>query len=141
MPEMKLPEPYDGRPVVKTTVAIKKAGDGLSQAMATDAQTLHIGERLTVVLEVDVSSVKHAPLDKDDLSGPLVLTYTLSATSRATIVDDRLVSAALEAQQKRNDEAAGRPQLDLDTADSIPAALADDDDPSVPSPGMEPAPA
>lgn len=136
MPEMNLPEPFDGRAVVKTTVKIKNAGDGLSKAMAADAQTIHLGERLTVVLEVDCSGVDVRPLDKDDLSGPVTVAYVLSATSKATIVDDKLVRAALDAQQKRNDEAAGKPQMDFPDAEA-PAALAPDDDPSVPSPGMQ----
>jgi hypothetical protein len=136
MPDMKLPAPYDGQAVVKTTVKVRNAGDGLSQAMATDAQTLHMGEKLTVVLEVDVTGVDVRPLDKDDLKGPLVVAYVLSATSRATIIEDSLVAAALEAQQKRNDAAAGKPQLDLDSADGIPAELDPDDDVNVTSPGL-----
>lgn len=141
MPEPRLPDPYDGLPIVKVTAALKGAGDGLSKAMSTDAMTLHHGDKLTAVIEVGVASTTIKPLDPEDPTGPQVAVYTLQASGRATFVDAALeadVAKLLDAQAKRNDEARGRPQLPLD-GDS-PAALAPGDDPSVPSPGVVKAP-
>jgi hypothetical protein len=141
MPEMRLPDPFDGRPITKTSVSLRNAGDGLSKALAADAMVLHIGDELTVAMKVVVKGVGIDPLDDDNpATGPLGLSYVLKAGGRATILEDELVEAALEAQQKRNDAAAGKPQIEFPDAEA-PPVLDADDDPSVPSPGMEPAPA
>lgn len=118
MPDPKLPEPYDGQPVIKTTVKITRAGDGLSEALATDQQTLHLGEKVTVVLETEVVGVNIKPLDKETPSGPLVAQYVLAATDRATIADGEDIEAMLVEQQKRNEQAKGIHQLPMD--DDVP---------------------
>lgn len=146
-----LPDPYDGQPIVKVTTQVTNAGDGLSKAMATDALRLHMGEPVTLLLDAEVAGVNVRPLDKEDPKGPLVATYVLRASGRATFVDptDGTVQAMLDAQQKRNDEAAGRQQLPYDSATDDPArpsaalaAPADGDDwdgePSPGDPGYDP---
>jgi hypothetical protein len=135
MPEMHLPEPYDGSPVVKTVVKVTKTGDGLSKAVAAQPMTLHHGDEVDVVIRCTVASTTLKPLDPDaDPRGPQVAAYDLQGGGKATILDvgDNAIAALYEAQEKRNDEAAGKPQL----------PLAPGDDPSVPSPGVltQPAP-
>jgi hypothetical protein len=130
MPEMKLPAPYDGLPVVKTVVKIRKVGDGLSKAASTDPMTLHHGDEVDVIVRCVVASTTLKPLDDESPRGPQVACYDLEGTGKATIVDigDQAITALLDAQQKRNDEAAGRPQL----------PLSPDDDTSVPSEAIDP---
>ena len=140
MPEMTLPDPYDGLPIVKVAAALKGAGDGLSKALATGAMKLHHGDRLIAILDVEVSETSIKPLDKEEPRGPQQAKYTLVADGRATFVDEALradVNQLLDAQAKANDAAAGRPQLPLEGPDAIPAALDPADDPERPSPGME----
>jgi hypothetical protein len=97
--------------------------------MTTDAVQLRLGDQLTVIMDVEVAGVDLRPLDKDDPAGPLVAQYVLRAGGRATIVDadDGTVAAILDAQQKRNDDAAGKPQLPYDSST---------DDPNRVSPGL-----
>jgi hypothetical protein len=143
MPEPKLPGPFDGRPIVKVTTALRGAGDGLSKAMATDAMRIHHGERLTALVDVVCLGTHIKPLDNEDPSGPQQAVYQLVATGRATFVGPELapdVAKLLDAQEQRNDEARGRPQLPMDTSQA-PAALAEGDDPSVPSPALGAPPA
>lgn len=123
-----LPDPYDGQPIVQVSPKVTNTGDGLSKSMTTDAVQLRLGDQLTVIMDVEVAGVDLRPVDKDDPAGPLVAKYVLRAGGRATIVDadDDTVAAILDAQQKRNDEAAGKPQL----------PLAEGDDPSRVSPGL-----
>jgi hypothetical protein len=109
MPERRLPDPFDGQPIVKTTVALRDVGDGLSEAVATDAQVLHSGETVTVVIEARVDHFVIKPLDKDDPGGPLVLGYVLKGTDRATITgaQEQVLAQLLDAQQQRNEQARG----------------------------------
>jgi hypothetical protein len=128
MPEMHLPEPYDGSPVVKTVVKVTKTGDGLSKAVGTMPMTLHHGDEVDVVIRCTVASTTLKPLDPEDPRGPQVAAYDLQGGGKATILDvgDDTISALYAAQEKRNADAAGTPQL----------PLADGDDPAVPSPGV-----
>jgi hypothetical protein len=111
MPDPRLPDPFDGQPIVKTTVSIRNAGDGLSEALATDQQTLHMGERVVVVLEARVAGANVAALDEDDPGGALKITYVLKATERATLSaaegEHDVLGKLLDAQQQRNEEAKG----------------------------------
>lgn len=137
MPEPRLPDPFDGRPITKVTTSIKGAGDGLSKALATDAMTLHHGDKLTAVLDVVCVATKVSPLDAETPEGPQQVQYELKATGRATFVDSALqadVDNLLDAQERRNAEHRGTPALpDVGT---IPTGLAPGDDGSAPSPSL-----
>ncbi len=45
---------FDGRDVIKTTIAITKAGDGLSDALKVDPQEFSLGDEVVVVLKCEV---------------------------------------------------------------------------------------
>lgn len=90
--------PFDGRPVVRTTIAVTNAGDGLSEALAVDPRELHHGERVFVVLECEVAKVTFTPVrGATDL---LVRVHTLRAGG-ATMVDPETVEEQLAAQADR----------------------------------------
>lgn len=121
--------PFEGRDVVKATIAVTNAGDGLSNAMKVEPREMHHGERAYVVLECDVADVRMVPLDKGDPLGALVRVHTLRAGA-ATIVDEDLVAEHVKAQKARilkaQEEAAGImriPGTDTDADDA--QALAD----------------
>lgn len=106
--------PFEGKPVLSTTVAIRKAGDGLSAALKVDPEELHHGDTVYVVLETVVEKVR---FDQAKDGDGFVRVHML-ATENATLVDAELVSAHLAAQKKRIREAAGEYELPLDpTAD------------------------
>lgn len=142
MPEMRLPDPWDGAPIVKVAIRVKNVGDGLSTAASTDPMTLHHGDEVDLLIRCKVASTALKPLDEDTPRGPQVADYILKGTGKATILDTghAAIEDLLEEQQRRNDEAAGRPQLPLDGAGSIPAALDPEDDPERPSAGLEDVP-
>lgn len=92
---------FDGRDVLRSTIAITKAGDGLSEAMAIDPQEFHHGERVFVVLECAVSKVRFDPIkDTQALTRVHVLDAGLS-----TIVDEDVVRSVLDQQAERIEQA------------------------------------
>lgn len=93
---------FDGRDVIKSELAIRKAGDGLSEALQIEPVAFHIGEKVYVVLETEVTAVDHRPIPKAEsvLGRKHVLT-----TETATIVDPALVEEVLEAQRKKIEKA------------------------------------
>ena len=98
--------PFDGKPVVRTTIAITNAGDGLSDALGIDPQEFHHGDRVYVVLECEVSKVAHVPVDKDT-PGILIRQHTLRAGT-GTIVDEDLVAEQVRRQAERIETAKRR---------------------------------
>lgn len=105
--------PFAGRDVVQTAVKVTKAGDGLSAALAIDPRELNIGDKVTIVIDTEVSRVDFAPIKDTDV---LVREHTLKAVG-ATIIDRDLVAAALDSQAERiqlaKEAAQGVQRLDL----------------------------
>jgi hypothetical protein len=83
--------------VIATTIAVTKAGDGLSTALSVEPTEFRQHETVYVVLETTVSKVtyKDAPKNEDASVREHVL-----ATQHAAIVDGQAV-AALMAETKR----------------------------------------
>jgi hypothetical protein len=90
---------FDGKPVVRTTIAVTNAGDGLSDALGIDPQEFHHGDTVYVVLECVVSKVAHVPIDKDT-PGILVRQHTLRAGT-GTIVDESVVAEQVRLQAEK----------------------------------------
>lgn len=88
--------PFDGKPVVRTTISITQAGDGLSDALAIDPEEFHHGERVVVVLDCHVGKVVLRPLSKD-VENMLVREHVLVAGT-STIIDAQLVEELLTEQ-------------------------------------------
>ena len=84
---------FDGRQVMKSTIAITNAGDGLSDAMKVDPQEWHHGDTAYVLLECEVAKVRHDPFDTKDLMGPLVRVHVFKAGT-ATIVSGDVLELA-----------------------------------------------
>lgn len=104
---------FEGHDVLSTTVAIRNTGDGLSKAMAVDPVMLKHGARVHVVLECEVEKIRHDPIDDTD---GLQRVHMLKAGA-AVIVDEALVRAHLDDQQRRIEEAAGISRLPLEGDD------------------------
>jgi hypothetical protein len=114
-------EPFEGRPVIGSKVAITKAGDGLSDALSVDPGAFDLGAQVYVVLKCDVQKVRYSEVKDTD---SLIREHTFAAEA-ATIVDAELV-ADLVAQQveytrKRKEEAAGIQSLDFEQPTEHPA--------------------
>ena len=102
---------FEGRDVVGTIVAITKAGDGLSAALAIEPQELHIGQRLQVVLDVEVGPIAFVPIK--NVVNAVQRKHTL-ITLGATTVDDDSLRIALEQQAERIERAKGVVRLNFD---------------------------
>ena len=102
--------PFEGREVSAATVAIPNAGGGLRKALEVDPVELHQGDRVTIVLDCEVDKIRFDPVKDDD---SLERLHVLKAV-RATFIDSDVVRDALDAQQRRIEEAEGVQQLDLD---------------------------
>lgn len=116
---------FDGRAVMKSTVAVTNAGDGLSAAMKVDPREFHHGETVTVAIECEVVKVRLDPFDKTDLQGPLIRHHVLKAGT-ATIVDGDLLTAQLNDMRERvklaKEAEQGVQRLDFDSDDERLAA-------------------
>jgi hypothetical protein len=113
--------PYQGKDVLRTSISIRGAGDGLSEAMGIDPQELAIGAKGVLVLEFVVEGHKHKPI-KD--TNALSLEQILRAGT-ATLIDPDVVKAALDAQREKIDaarEAASGQARMLDTSLKVTGA-------------------
>lgn len=89
---------YKGRDVVRTTIAIRNAGDGLSDAMAIEPDVLEQGSTVYVVLECTVGAHDYVPLkDKGTDLGVNELKQVLNAGT-ATLIDAKVVRSMIEEQ-------------------------------------------
>lgn len=59
-------EPFDGRDVLGAAITIGNAGGGLHDALALDPGEYHKGQKLLVLLEVEVAGIEHKPIPKTD---------------------------------------------------------------------------
>lgn len=122
---------FEGDPVVQSRVKVTRAGDGLSSALAVEPRKWHRGDRVTLILDAEVTEVNHKGLTKDT-PDVLVRVHTLVAGT-CTIVDagNEVIDALLEAQRVKVEEHQGVhriPVVDPEEPATIPVGTADDDD-------------
>jgi len=103
-------KPYEDRDVAQSTIRIVRAGDGLSDGLAVDPVEFHLGERVHVVLECEVTRVAHEPVKDTDL---LKRVHTLAANF-GTIVDEAFAKAVLAEQRLLIEKAQGVERLPID---------------------------
>lgn len=101
---------FEGRDVVGMKVAITNAGDGLSDAMLVAPVELHIGDKVFVVLEGEVTKVNYVKLRDTDV---LNRVQTIRA-GVATLVDEGLVKKVLDEQRLAIERAKGIERLDFE---------------------------
>ena len=117
--------PFEGREVIGASVAITRAGDGLSDALAVEPSEYRHGETVFVVLECEVGKVRFDPV-KD--TNALRRVHTL-VTITATTVEKDLVGDLITEQRSRIDAARAMARLDLDPADGADVELDADGNP------------
>lgn len=103
---------YQGKDVLRTSVSIRNAGDGLSEALAIEPEELKIGTTVFVVLECEVDAHDHKRMKK--VKNAMELVQVLKA-GVATLVDEGLVRDLIDEQAQRietaREEAAGVTKL------------------------------
>jgi hypothetical protein len=109
---------FDRREVIKSTIAVTNAGDGLSKAMGVEPQAMDLGDKVYVVLECEVAKVTFTEVDD---TSKLARNHTLKAGD-ATIVDEDLVREHLDEQSRRIEEASGVHRLPLEEEGGEPKA-------------------
>lgn len=101
---------FEGRTITKTTIALRKAGDGLSKAQEVDPVILRQGDTVYVVCKATVGTIAFKPDDED-----AVERHTALNVDSATVMDDDVVKNAIAAQEERiqlaRDEAEGIKRL------------------------------
>ena len=105
---------FENREVVGTRIAITRAGDGLSKALAIEPEELSLGQTVYVVLECVVSKIAYEPVSDTDA---LTRIQTLQAGA-ATTVDRDLVAEVLDDQKRRIEQAQGIERLDFEEGDT-----------------------
>lgn len=103
-------EPFDGMPVVVSTVAITNAGDGLSDALSVRPQEWRIGDDVYLVLHARVAKVDFAPATKD--TPDLLARKHVFKAQTIAVTDDAGVKKILRDEERRKQEARGRHQLE-----------------------------
>jgi hypothetical protein len=108
---------FEGLEVRSVTMRIVGAGDGLSSALALDPMRLAHGDRVTVILDCEVTDVMH-PVTRNsdgDIDG-VTRVHKLKA-SGGFIADptlDQQLAAHLEDVARRTEETAGIHRLPID---------------------------
>lgn len=96
--------PYDDENVLSASVSISNTGDGLSEAMSIDPVLLKVRDKVTIVLECEVTEHRHKAVPK--IKEGLVLVLRMKA-GRATIIDNDIVAEYLDDQALRIEQAKG----------------------------------
>lgn len=100
---------FEGEDVLTTTIAIVNAGDGLSEALAVTGTILHIGDKVHVVLECEVTEIAFVPIKK---TNALNRKAKLRAGD-AAIADEQTVRDLLDKTRIAIEERAGISRLDF----------------------------
>lgn len=96
---------FEGLPVRQVGLEIPGAAGGLRDPLRVDPQEWHKGDRLYVVMELQVSKVRFDSIDKDDPGGDQRRVH-ITEVLGAAIVERELIATALEEQKRRVDAAA-----------------------------------
>jgi putative intracellular protease/amidase len=104
---------FAGKTIIATTVAIVKAGDGLSQSLAADGtDDIELGGHYFVLMEVEAKGVA-LDVSKDDPRSLLAKVKLQAGT--VTLVDKDLAAPLLAEQADRNEQA----RIDAEEAKGI----------------------
>lgn len=95
---------YKGRPIVRTTIALRNAGDGLSEGMSIEPVVYEQGSEVSVLVRCKVADHNLKPItEKGTDLGMLELEQVLRAGT-AVVVDADLGKELLDAQATRVEE-------------------------------------
>jgi hypothetical protein len=113
----------DGHPVVRTSVSVRNAGDGLSRDLAVAPRVLHDGEEVVVVLRCRVDGLGFSRIppvrDEENYQPRYVRNHVLKAKGATVLTpkDATQVGAFLRDSEQRQAEARaaleGQEQLDV----------------------------
>lgn len=98
-------EEFEGTDVVDATIAVHKAGDGLSSALQVDARPIHKGDKVYLVLETECTAVSY--VDSKRVEDALARQHKLT-TLAAAIVSGQAVATMLSEAKKEQAEWAAR---------------------------------
>lgn len=110
---------YKGREIVSAAMALRNAGDGLSEAMQLDPVELEIGQRVHIVIEAVVDQHRLVPAIRGDVHGPLQIVAGLKAEA-AKIVDNPTVAKLIDkhkAALNKQKEIEGQRSIEDDLPD------------------------
>jgi hypothetical protein len=104
---------FEGSPVLAARISITGAGDGLSEALDLSPETHHLGAMLYVLLEVEVTKIRHDPLkDTDGLARVHVTKASTGVVLDGDVAEEMLAghkeaveAARLDAERVAEDEA------------------------------------
>jgi hypothetical protein len=100
---------FEGRDVLQSTIKVTNAGDGLSEALSIEPTEMHLGAKVYLLIEAEVSKVNYEEL-KD--TGTLRRVHTLRAGT-ATMVDSEFALGILDTQREAIERAKGIVRLDF----------------------------
>ncbi len=98
---------FEGIEVVGATISVRKAGDGLSTALAVDPSPYHKGDRVYVVLETSCAAITYKASKEKGQEDLLVREHVLD-TQHAAIVSGASVAKMLKEAKKEQAEHAAK---------------------------------
>lgn len=120
-------EPFEGENVLKTSLVLKNAGDGLSKPLAVAPRAIARGEEIFLVLRTTCTQVSHKKLTEKEVKeirlpdgNPLdaeidgLLRKHDLTVDIVTIVDGQLVAEMIDKQRALNADFDGVPTLDFE---------------------------
>lgn len=90
---------YEGLEVVEATAAVRRAGDGLSEAMHFAPFVIHKGERRFLLIEVECVDVQHPWVNKKDHAAGTQRKHILDAYT-GVFLDSKAAEKAIQDQAK-----------------------------------------
>jgi len=109
---------FDGQPVTEVAIAVRNAGDGLSEALKVAPRGFHLGEKVRVLMDTTVVKAQLVPVDADEPEGDLRLVAVLKAGD-ATIATGAQVDKMLARQREANEAAKGNVVIPGLSADDV----------------------
>ena len=121
---------FEDRDTVMSTIAVTKAGDGLSKALAVAPEEHALHDTVFVVLQTQVTRIQHEDCSEKDLKqvradghkiseyGGVKRVHTLT-TELATVVSGDLVAEVLQKQKEANLEIE-RKRLEAEGVHELP---------------------
>lgn len=105
---------FEGRDVISSTIAVKNAGDGLSQAMSIDPVAYHEGDEVTIVMRCTVGPITFKRVKDTEA---MTRSHAFIAGTATVLTEEGAVAAILDEQERLIEEAKGIVRLDFEDGD------------------------
>lgn len=101
---------HDGKEIIGCGVAVRNAGDGLSQALEVEPVIIKDGTRVFILMEGKVEGVDYKPVKNNEFK---TIRVHIVKAGTATLVDKEFAQELLDKQAAKIEEFRGVTRLDF----------------------------